>query len=70
MVTAAFIAQNENQRRLRADMGTKIKTVAQLAGVKCPKVSGDMDRLTPCDECEHHSKCLGQLGRVLGLPGS
>jgi len=51
-------------------MGTKVQTVAQAAGVTCPKDTGEMDRNEPCSKCEHYHKCLGQISRVLGLPGN
>ena len=47
-------------------MGTKIRSLAQLAGVKCPKEAGTMDKKTPCPECEYYAKCTGALRGVLG----
>ena len=50
-------------------MGTKVGTLAQAAGVDCPKVSGKVKLLIPCNECEHHQKCLSQLNKFMGWPG-
>jgi len=50
-------------------MGTKISTLAQAAGVECPKVSDDMSKDKPCTKCEHNQKCLSQLNKFMGWPG-
>jgi len=50
-------------------MGTKIKSIPEAAGVKCPKSTGEMDRKETCTKCDHYRKCLHQLGLALELPG-
>jgi hypothetical protein len=38
-----------------------VKSPAELAGVKCPKTSGAMDKNASCKECEHYSLCLKKV---------
>ena len=46
-------------------MGTKVSTLAEMAGVKCPKESEEKE--WSCTLCEHYEKCRGELLKfVLG----
>lgn len=46
-------------------MGTKVYTLPEKAGVKCPKETGDLDKELSCRVCEYYHKCMAVLSRTL-----
>ena len=46
-------------------MGTKVGDLPGIAGVECPKKTGEMDKDESCRECRYFVRCMRTLRGVL-----
>ena len=45
---------------------TKVSTLPEKAGVKCPKKTKPGGEDMPCTSCEHYRKCMRALNEFIG----
>lgn len=47
-------------------MVSKVTDIPGVAGVECPKKTGEMDKDTSCRECPYYSKCFNAIMDTIG----
>jgi len=50
-------------------MVTKISDLPTIAGVVCPKKTGEMNKSEPCSRCQHWMTCMAKIMGYLEAEG-